>query len=260
MSAVIRGCAILILLGGCGDDGEPVLDHDAPTDASPNPDSFADAPTDAAMAVPLLEDHFGGNAWTGWRILGGVASATVVGGRGRLVPTVSGYSLARMGHPLAARDVEITYTLEMADTARQGVGFYVRQNGGYLQQTTPRGTGFAVFVEAFRGARIGLWHELDGQEIELIGVAPPGGLMANVPYAVRFRCVQNGNRTDLSAKIWPATQVEPAAWTVQFSDPLVSLQDVSGAIAVDAWNTATTANDPPPAPIFVDDIVVRAVP
>lgn len=264
-----RELALLLALAGCagcGGDGGGADDdagadaRDTSIDASADGRVMIDAAVDAAPAAALLEERFTGAAWTGWQALGGVASATVVGGRGRLVPVVSGYSLGRMGHALGARDVEVTFTLELTDPGRQGVGFYVRQNGGYLQQGAPHGAGFAVFVEAFRGPRLGLWHERDGVEEELIGAAVPGGLAATTAYAVRFRCTQAGATTALAARIWPVGQAEPTTWLVEATDPLAALQGVAGGVAVDAWNTATTAAEPAPAPIFVDDIVVRAAP
>lgn len=222
----------------------------------------ADAATDAAAGAAWLVEDFAaaGAAWpTGWSVLGGVASATVENGRGRLVPTVSGYTLGRMGRvlPAGAVDVEVTFTLAMADPTRQGVGFYVRQNGGYLASTTPRGGGYAVFVEAFRGPQIGLWRERDGTEEALRVIAVPA-LAANTTYAVRFRCTQSGSSTTLAARIWSAASAEPTAWTVTTTDATPALQNATGGVAVDAWNTATPGQGPTPGPIFVDDITVAA--
>src|SRR5438309_6936098 len=88
-----------------------------------------------------------GSAWpSAWHELGGVATATILGGRGRLTPLATSYSLARMGHTAAQRDVEVTFQLRFEDASSQGVGFYVRQNGGYLKTAT-HGAGYAVFVE-----------------------------------------------------------------------------------------------------------------
>lgn len=220
--------------------------------------------TDAAPGAALFVEEFaaGGASWpSGWTVLGGVAAATVEGGRGRLVPTVSDYSLGRMGHalPAGAVDVEVTFTLAMSDPARQGVGFYVRQNGGHLRVTPEHGSGYAVFVEAFRGPQIGLWRERDGVEESLRMVAVPA-LAADTSYAVRFRCTQSGAMTTLAARIWPAGTAEPSDWTVTTTDATPAIQNVAGGVAVDAWNTATPGQGPTPAAIFVDDIVVSASP
>jgi hypothetical protein len=219
---------------------------------------------DAAPGPTLLVEEFAAGsagAWPpGWTVLGGVASATTDSGRGRLVPVVSDYTLGRMGHALPAAgdgvDVEVTFTLVMAEPGRQGVGFYVRQNAGYLRATATHGGGYAVFVEAFRGPQLGLWRERDGVEEPLRMIAVPA-LDAGVTYAVRFRCVQDGASTSLAARIWRADAAEPATWTVTTTDATPALQAVGGGVAVDAWNTVTPGNGGAPGPIHVDDIVVR---
>ncbi len=231
----------------------------------PEPGAGADAgvpSVDAAggAEVVLLQEAFAvdGDWPAGWSVLGGVAGATVVGGRGQLTPVLSDYSLARMGHalPAGAVDVEVTFTMVMSDGARQGVGVGVRHNGGYLRVSSPRGSGYAVFVESFRGPKIGVWRELDGIEAPL-AMVDIAALADGAAYAVRFRCTQDGGATLLAAKLWPAESAEPTTWSVAFSDPTPTLQGVTGALAVDAWNTAQ-AGGPAPAPIFIDDLVLVA--
>lgn len=249
-----RAIPFVLALVACGTPDDP-----AGTDVDADVGVAIDAPP---IPTSLLVEDFAatGAAWPpGWTALGGVADATVDAGRGRLVPTVSGYSLGRMGHalPAGAVDVEVTFTLAMADPGRQGVGFYVRQTGGYLTATTPRGGGYAVFVEAFRGPQIGLWRERDGVEESLRMVAVVA-LDANATYAVRFRCTQSGASTTLAARIWPAASAEPTDWTVTTTDTTPALQNAMGGVAVDAWNTATPGQGPSPSPIFVDGITVAA--
>ena len=220
---------------------------------------------DAASGTPLLTEDFVGAdaaAWpAGWIALGGVDRRGIAGGRAWLTPTVSSYSLGRMGHGLAsgpAADVEVTFRLAMDDPGRQGVGFYVRQNGGYLTGTTPRGSGYAVFAEAFDGPLLGLWRERDGVEEPLLRV-PVAGFAPGRDYQVRFRCAQVGAATHLAARIWPADAAEPSTWTVETTDATPALQGAVGAIAVDAWNTATPGQGPAPARIYVDELAVRAL-
>jgi hypothetical protein len=257
-------CVLLsaVALAACGDP-DPAGDPDA----GPGPDGTV--AVDGTVGSDgdggggaVLTESFGidGADWpAGWRELGGVASATVAGGRGRLVPTVTGYTLGRMGHVLPAGtvDVDVTFTLSMAEPGRQGVGFYVRQNGGHLMTTNPPGTGYAVFVEAFRGPQIGVWREIGGNEqaIRMVGVP---AIAADTPYAVRFRCAQAGGETTLEAKLWPAGDAEPAAWNISTTDASASLQGLPGDVAIDAWNTANPG-DATPGPIFVDDIVVSTL-
>lgn len=262
-SRVTVGLVVTALVACGGDDGAAPDGSTTAPDAR-DLDASVDAAVDAALDAgvgPLFREDFAANgAWpAGWRPLGGVASATVENGRGRLVPMVNGYSLARMGHelPAGALDVEATFTLAMADPGTQGVGFYVRQNGGYLVQSSPVGDGYAVFVEAFRGPAIGVWRERAGHEEELART-PVAALTADVAYRVRFRCVREGGATRLSARLWPDGAAEPTTWTVTATDATPALQGLDGDLAVDSWSTLTTGG--PPAPIFVDAIEVRAAP
>ena len=114
-----------------------------------------------------------------------------------------------------------------------------------------------MFVEAFRGPAVGLWRERDGNEEELARASVPA-LAADVAYRVRLRCAQDGATTRLRARVWPAGTAEPAAWTVTADDTTAALQHVDGDVAVDAWSTLTAGG--PPAPIFVDELEVRAAP
>ncbi len=58
--------------------------------------------------------------------------ADVVAGEARLRPVPSGnpYPLARMAADVSTTDVDVRFRLRMDDASRNGVGFYVRQNGG----------------------------------------------------------------------------------------------------------------------------------
>lgn len=240
---------------GCDDGGSSGAD--ASTSGDARADGAIDAPAiDAPPGALLVENFDADGAWpAGWTMLGGVASSSVAGGRAQLSPVLSSYSLARMGHALGATNVEATFTITFSDFETQGIGFYVRQNGGYLQATTPRGGGYAVFIEGFRTDQIGLWRERDGVEEELQPFVPTT-LANGVVYAVRFRCVQSGSMTTLSAKIWPASQTEPGGWTLERTDSTPALQNLSGGIAIDAYNSAQSGPTPPP--ITVDDITIVA--
>src|SRR5205814_4112910 len=74
--------------------------------------------------------------------------------------SATGYTLGRMGATmgvsgdagaLGERDVEATFTVQFDDFINQGIGFYLRQNGGYCTTSntafclpSPAGQGFAV--------------------------------------------------------------------------------------------------------------------
>ena len=242
--------------------------------------SAAGAP--ACCGALILEENFAladGSAWPApWVEAGNeVALADVQGGRGRLRPAPSGYSLARMVAPGTAAVVEALFTLVFEDAATQGVGFYARQNGGYLQQTVPPGEGYAVFVEAFRGDAIGVWREVDGVEDDLEILFDPGlGFVDDTPYRVRYRMDSvpgmdfvpgmdlipglagrpMGATTRLRARVWPAGAPEPAIWQVDFEDSSPELQGDAAGFAIDSWSELTAAIG---AHTLVDDLQVFEV-
>jgi hypothetical protein len=224
----------------------------------------------------LLEENFtlpNGSGWPApWTEAGDeVALADVQQGRGRLRPAPSSYSLARMVAPGASAAAEALFTMVFEDAGTQGFGFYSRQNGGYLQQTTPFGQGYAVFVEAFRGPGIGLWTEVGGVEDDIqILFDNALGLLSNVPYRVRFRLEapppgstgavgaggRGGPESHLQARVWPVGTPEPAAWQIDLFDSTAVLQGATGGFAIDSWSTRTSAIT---AHTLVDDIQIFAV-
>jgi len=213
---------------------------------------------------PFVENFAGadGDPWPAyWSAVGGVALADLQAGQARFRPVPSGYSLARLFAPVDTRDVELRFTVVFEDIATQGVGFYVRQNGGYLQQTTPFGQGYAVFVEGFRALPgIGVWREVDGveQQIQIFFDAALN-FQNGVPYRVRFRVNQVDLATTmLQAKVWPEADAEPEGWQVQATDSTPALQGISGGIAPDSWS-ALQSPGPITAHTFVDDIEVEAL-
>jgi gluconolactonase len=197
-----------------------------------------------------------------WTVAGGVALSDIQGGRARLRPTPGSYSLARMKAAIAHRDVEVRFAFVMENDPTQGVGFYVRQNGGYLTQTIPNGQGYAVFLEgAFRGQPgIGLWKEQAGVESPLAHSAGSvAGPTAGVLYRVRLRVHQvNATSTYMQAKFWADSSAEPVGWQVSVTDSTPVLQNIEGGIAVDSWSVTQSPN-PITTSIFVDDIQIESL-
>jgi hypothetical protein len=253
----------------CGSDSDEAADSSSssgtteasaasdPTGAGPTSMSTAADVTGDPTACSVSESFDGGDAaqWPApWTELGGIAIADVVGGRGRLVPTPSSYSLARVGIDAPCVDAEIAFSFEFTEAGSQGVGGYVRQNGGHLQTTDPPGEGYVVFVESFREpAGIGIWREVDGVEQQLEGtVAAP--IEVGVVYRARMRVVQqDATTTRLQARVWPEADAEPTAWQIERTDQTPSLQGKAGGVALDAWSSRT---DGAAADLFIDDIVV----
>jgi hypothetical protein len=202
--------------------------------------SASPSPADGGFSFTETFAASDGAPWpAAWQPLGGVASATVVGGRGRLAPVASGYSLARMGVSAAQRDFEVTFQLRFEDVATQGIGFYLRQNGHYLQATAAHGSGYAIFVEGFRGSRMGVWREVDGVETEIANFTQfSAPLRSNQTYAARFRVTQaSAAATKLQARLWDAAQPEPSVWQLDVNDATAGLQGALGGLAVDSYSS-----------------------
>jgi hypothetical protein len=239
---------------------------------TPTTASTSSATTDTAADTTVADESSGGgvgdcefsesfdlpdgSAWPEhWSQLGGVEVADIQGGRGRLVPTPGPYALARMVTPLNCADIEVTFAFELSQPSAQGVGLYVRQNGGYLQSEPP-GEGYVAFIQGFiQPPGIGIWHEVNGVE-QLIGSTVAATVQANVPYRARLRVTQqDGQTTQLQARMWPDGTMEPGGWQVERTDATPSLQGTSGALAVDTYNVmmAQVGGD-----MFFDDIVATA--
>ncbi len=244
-----------------------VLGCSAPTASSPDlaqaqndlaqtQNDLAQTQDDLAHAALHFSSNFAGSDGANWPApwiqLGGAASATIQSGRGRIVPTTSSYSLGRMGVRFSVRDVEVTYNLMFEDAGTQGVGFYVRQNGGWLAHTNPTGSGYGIFVEDFRGPRMAMWRENNGVEMEIPNSAVTLTLASGVSYSVRFR-VSGASPTRLQGRLWPTGQAEPSTWQIDLTDD--NGPQGAGGIAVDSWSTATTGTLT--AGTSIDDVEVN---
>lgn len=168
--------------------------------------------------------------------------------------------VARMLLPgFSELDVEAEVTFAFADYVHQGIGFYVRQNGGTLQEYLPHGQGYAMFLKGPWAWHedLGLWREIDGIETQFAWGANPiaGGLQNGVRYRLRFRVTQaTAGTTLLQAKVWPEAVSEPEAWTIEATDAQAQLQGTAGSFAIDIYNHVG-AN-----PVFLDDLVIRRYP
>lgn len=212
---------------------------------------------------PIYVESFGladGNPLpSAWTIAGGLELADVQQGRARLRPVPSTIAPGRVVAAILTLDVDVRFTFWMEDVSRQGVGFYVRQNGGYLDQTVPAGEGYAVFLEGFfGGSRIGIWREVDGME-EPLGerMLIPLSFADGEPYRARLRVTQTTpTETLLQAKVWPLADPEPEAWTLTRIDASPSLQNVEAGIALDVFTLAGGSGSPSG---YFDDITIGAL-
>lgn len=148
-------------------------------------------------------------------------------------------------------DVEVEFTVTFDDFGSQGLGFYVRQNGGVLTETTTPGQGYNIYVEGGFQESFVVWRELDGVETALIEQPLAGqGFASGVPYRIRFQCFGDGEYTRLRGRIWPDGEAEPELWNIDLLDGTPELQDTPGSFAVDMFNYAGTAG------VQVDDLVI----
>ena len=244
-----RLCALLLLAANVGD-----------VFAEPVDEIWLDG-FEAGCGNLLYSEGFGladNSAWPApWVASGNVALSDIQQMRARLRPNPTGYSLARMHAPIDNRNVEVRFSLRMEDLTTQGVGFYVRQNGGYLTQTVPNGQGYAAFVEGtFRGQPgVSVWKEQAGNEIQLQhAAAPVPPLTAGTDYRARLQVLQlDPLTTRVRAKLWLASGSEPAAWQASVDDTTSVLQNLSGGIAVDSWSVLLNPT-PITAHTFVDNV------
>jgi len=154
-------------------------------------------------------------------------------------------------------DTDVTFTVEFEDFANQRVRFYLRQNGGYLTQSTPNGQGYAVFWGGGDGvAELSLWREVDGMEEFILATPDPivDGVVDGTVYRVRYQVEQTtATETTQRAKVWLASDAEPSAFNIEVISTFPELQLIRGGIAVDLYNYSGTAS------VFIDDINVTNI-
>lgn len=272
------GLVVLVACGCGGGGGDDASDGGAGADTGPARDGGAgDGATggdggagadarvgdggarDGGAPVPVLRDSFtaAATAWPApWVVAGGVAAHSVVGGRGRLVPTLSSYALGRMYVPASVVDAEARYKVRFTEPGLMGAGFYLRQNGGWLQGTATHGQGYAAFLEGFRGPRLGVWREVDGVEMEIAFTTFPT-LAANVDYQLRFTVTQEGaGMTRLHAEVTRPDMPALPAVVVDALDGTAILQNRAGGIAVDAYSNQNVGGTQ--GEVLFDDVEVDA--
>ena len=192
-----------------------------------------------------------------WTAAGGVETADIVSGRARLVPLHSGYPLARMKLAGTTVDSEATFSIELENAGQQGMGFYARQNGGYLADTTPNGQGYAIFSQAFSGTPgVGAWYEAPGAgEVLLAQFSFP--IQSGTVYRERVRVEQEANGTRIRGRIWVATDPEPATWTANMLEASqAQLQNLAGGFAIDAWHNPGNGVF---ENVWIDDVTICAL-
>lgn len=236
---------------GEGSSGDP---SDASGDASGDGMGSSSGGMDSTL---LFYEPFDGgmnNTWPApWVPLGGLIAYDVTGdGRGRLLGHAT--TVGRVGVPgFTELDVDLSLTVTFEDWAGQGMGAYVRQNGGWLVETMPPGAGYAIYIEGHGGPAMGVWREVQGVETLVSSVDLPG-VVDNVPYRVRVQCEQVGGSTVVRGRLWPAANPEPATWLLEYTDNAPTLQNVAGSIALDVYNYDGSNS------VYFDDVELHSLP
>jgi len=218
-----------------------------------------------ATSVNFSENFSGtnGDAWpSGWSITSGAATLAVdiQNNRGHLSSNSydglnSNTALTRVyNSSVNLQSADVVFTVRFENFSSQGVGFYLRQNGGYLTDSVTNGQGYGVFLEG-NSNDFGLWYELNGVEIKITGVYnPPITILDDTEYQIRYQVEQiNINDTIQRAKIWLITNSEPASWNIETTTSIANLQNISGGIAVDLFNYSGTDS------VYLDDISVSRI-
>ena len=238
------------------DDGPDSTGTTDPTDAeTTDPDATGDTGNETGIPGDAIYDESfdgpDGSAWPApWQPDGtAIMGVQLDGGRGRMAAVTN--KTGRVVLPgFDVVDAEVNVVVEYENWAAQGFGFYVRQNGGVLQDTQPPGQGYGVYAEGGYMQQLGIWEEINGVETAIVQV-PNGNLQSGVPYRIRFQCFQDGNVTVLRAKMWVDGEAEPAAWMVETEDDRGELQGTAGGFAVDIYNYSGTGS------VWVDHVTIN---
>jgi hypothetical protein len=244
------------IVTACADDDDDGFVDDGADDAADDDDDAADGADDGDDAADdgatpgevIYEESFDGQDGADWpepwEIVGShILSAEIDDGRAGLSGATNLTArLVLPGHDVV--DADVTVIVEYENFAAQGYGFYVRQNGGALQETDPPGQGYGVYAEGGVLRSLGVWKEVGGVETPILEVpeAVEGGVESGVPYAIRFQCLQRDGDTLLRAKMWRDGDDEPGEWMVEAEDATAELQGESGSFANDIYNYSGTGS------------------
>lgn len=213
-----------------------------------------------AQGTVFYQSDFGvDGAWPApWEIAGGVETMQVIAGRARLIPLHAQYPLARMKLAGSVVNSESTFAIELENAPVQGMGFYGRQNGGYLGATTPNGAGYAIFTSGVTSPPgIGAWYEAPGAGEVQFGTTP-FALQSNTTYRLRVRIEnETPTATRIRGRIWQDGTAEPATWTHDHLDSTrPELQNLAGGFAIDAWHNPGNGGF---EDVWIDDLVICAL-
>jgi PKD repeat protein len=206
----------------------------------------------APPASTLAQDNFGRTLASGWgsadiggawTITGTASNLSVGNGVGQIKVGAGSTRIAAL-KSVSSTSTDTTATISL-DAVPTGGGSYTdiigRQvgTGSYTAEVWVKSTG-AVFLVLEQGS-------------SLLKSVQVGGLTytAGAPLKVRVQ-VAGTSPTTIQAKVWPAAQAEPAAWTATTTDTTAALQ-AAGSFALSSYLSGSATA---PVTTSYDDLLV----
>lgn len=222
-----------------------VTDDDGATGSVTKNVTVTAPPADTVLAA----DAFGrtvaggwGNADTGgaWALSGGNTNFAVNNGSGAMTIGTPGQSRVALLNSVstAANDSRVTVT---ADKPATGGGWF----SSLLGRTAANNTDYRAKIKVASNGVVTLYltRVVGGTETTLAQVNVAGlNVAANDPLVLRLR-LEGTSPTSLTAKVWRASAVEPAAWQLTASDSTTGLQ-VAGGTGLVSYVSGSATNAP----------------
>lgn len=243
-----------------------VTDEDGGTGTLTKPVTVTAPPTNTALAT----DAFGRTATGGWGNADTGGAWTLSGGSGNFAVN-NGSGAMTMGAASASRRATLDSVSTAPNDSRVTISAdKIANAGGMYAYLLGRRIGTSDYRAKIRVASNGavslfLSKVVSNAEASLAGpLTIPGLTMApNDPLVLRLR-LEGASPTALSAKVWRASGMEPAAWQITANDSTAELQAAGGSgvagylsgtatnapvvLRFDDLNVAASGGDPAPAP------------
>jgi len=186
-----------------------------------------------------------GGSWTG---SGSGASYNVGSGFGQMIDPAGASKTQTLGSVSTSRsDSTVTFTTDVAPT---GGGVYVSTIGRQVGSASYEGR---AWINSAGAVQVQLLQS--GTTVKSAAI---GGITFSPGQQLTLRMqVVGTSPTTLQAKVWPATQAEPAAWQVSVTDSTAGLQS-AGQVGLRAYLSATATATP--ITVRFDNYLVSAVP
>ncbi len=185
-----------------------------------------------------------------WALQGSSSRYGVSNGTGNHIITTAGSTAESMLPSVRADNVELRASLAWSRSASSGTLYgsaIVRRqsNGGDYRMK--------IIVGTSGDFRVALVHTASSSETTLRAATLQGLTHSpNTRYRIVFRVATSDGSSTLSAKLWQAGAVEPAAWAASVVDSTSQLQ-AAGAVGLSSYMSSSATA---PVTMRVDDLVV----